>query len=136
MTTSRVLWVTMAACLLIGPAAHAQPAAPKPNDGSAPEGIAKPDKPSEPAGVKKLAPFNAVPRGYVKALKDGRYVVIARLPITHLHPSHVVPNLCVLAYRITTDSPECQQHFDQGLGYFYSYVWMEAARSFETALQY
>src|SRR6185436_14722800 len=26
--------------------------------------------------------------------------------------------------------------FDQGLGYFYSYVWMEAARSFETALKH
>src|SRR5204863_5677520 len=39
-------------------------------------------------------------------------------------------------YRITTTSPECQAFFDQGLGYFYSYVWMEAARSFETALQH
>src|SRR5262249_26369646 len=32
--------------------------------------------------------------------------------------------------------PECQAHFDQGLGYFYSYVWMEAARSFETATRF
>src|SRR5262249_34054398 len=33
-------------------------------------------------------------------------------------------------------SPECQAHFDQGLGYFYSYVWMEASRSFETAARF
>jgi tetratricopeptide (TPR) repeat protein len=42
----------------------------------------------------------------------------------------------VLKYRITTTSPECQAFFDQGLGYFYSYVWMEAARSFETAVRH
>jgi hypothetical protein len=38
-------------------------------------------------------------------------------------------------YRVSTASPECQAFFDQGLGYLYSYVWMEAARSFETATQ-
>src|SRR6476646_9444574 len=50
-----------------------------------------------------------------------------------LPPAKVRPNLCLLTYRVSTRSPECQAHFDQGLGYFYSYVWMEAARSFETA---
>jgi tetratricopeptide (TPR) repeat protein len=55
------------------------------------------------------------------------------LPITKLAPAKIIPNLCLLKYRISTRSPECQAHFDQGLGYFYSYVWMEAARSFETA---
>src|SRR5262249_12464558 len=59
-----------------------------------------------------------------------------RLPITQLPPAKLVPNLCVVQYRITTNSPECQAFFDQGLGYFYSYVWMEAARSFETALRH
>src|SRR6185437_10015989 len=38
--------------------------------------------------------------------------------------------------RISTASQACQDYFDQGLGYFYSYVWMEAARSFETATQH
>src|SRR5439155_11533812 len=33
-------------------------------------------------------------------------------------------------------SPECQAFFDQGLGYLYSYVWMEAARSFDTAAKH
>ena len=55
------------------------------------------------------------------------------MPFTKLAPSKVIPNLCVVTYRISTRAPECQAHFDQGLGYFYSYVWMEAARSFETA---
>jgi tetratricopeptide (TPR) repeat protein len=55
------------------------------------------------------------------------------LPITKLAPAKLVPDLCLLRYPISTTSPECQAYFDQGLGYFYSYVWMEAARSFETA---
>src|SRR5438552_3994366 len=58
------------------------------------------------------------------------------LPITKLAPAKIIPNLCLLKYRVSTRSPECQAHFDQGLGYFYSYVWMEAARSFETAAKY
>jgi tetratricopeptide (TPR) repeat protein len=60
----------------------------------------------------------------------------AKLPITGLAPSKVLPDLCAYRYRITTNSPECQAHFDQGLGWFYSYVWMEAARSLETATTY
>src|SRR6476469_8401296 len=55
------------------------------------------------------------------------------LPLSKLAPAKVRPNQCLLTYRISTRSPECQAHFDQGLGYFYNYVWMEAARSFETA---
>jgi tetratricopeptide (TPR) repeat protein len=55
------------------------------------------------------------------------------LPLSGLAPAKVLPNLCVLHYRISTTSPECQALFDQGLGFYYSYVWMEAARSFETA---
>jgi tetratricopeptide (TPR) repeat protein len=56
-----------------------------------------------------------------------------QLPLSKLPPAKVRPNQCLLTYRVSTRSPECQAHFDQGLGYFYSYVWMEAARSFETA---
>ena len=59
-----------------------------------------------------------------------------RLPHTKLMPAKLMPNLCVVKYRVSTASPECQAFFDQGLGYYYSYVWMEAARSFETALKY
>jgi Tfp pilus assembly protein PilF len=60
----------------------------------------------------------------------------ATMKMTGLATSKLVADLCLLRYPISTNSPECQAYFDQGLGYFYSYVWMEAARSFETALQY
>ena len=59
-----------------------------------------------------------------------------KLPMCGLEPSKLHPNLCLIKYRITTGSKECQEFFDQGLGYFYSYVWMEAARSFETAARH
>jgi hypothetical protein len=59
-----------------------------------------------------------------------------KLPLTKLAPAKVLPDLCVLRYRVSTASPECQALFDQGLGFYYSYVWMEAARSFETAACY
>jgi tetratricopeptide (TPR) repeat protein len=60
----------------------------------------------------------------------------AKLPLTGLAPAKLVPNLCLVKYRVSTVSPKCQAFFDQGLGYYYSYVWMEAARSFETAARY
>jgi tetratricopeptide (TPR) repeat protein len=59
-----------------------------------------------------------------------------KMPQTGLLPAKPFPDNCVLRYRVSTSSPECQAYFDQGLGYFYSYVWMEAARSFETAAQH
>src|SRR6476619_3878505 len=59
-----------------------------------------------------------------------------RLPHTKLMPAQLTPNLCVVTYRVSTSSPECQAFFDQGLGYYYSYVWMEAARCFETAAKH
>ena len=60
----------------------------------------------------------------------------AKLPFCGLAPSKIAPDLCVYRYRVSTRSPECQAFVDQGFGYYYSYVWMEAARSFETAAQY
>jgi tetratricopeptide (TPR) repeat protein len=59
-----------------------------------------------------------------------------KLPLCGLTPSKLIPNLCVVRYSVSTAVPECQAFFDQGLGYFYSYVWMEACRSFETAAAY
>lgn len=58
------------------------------------------------------------------------------MPLTGLAPAKMVPNLCVYSYRVSTLSPECQACCDQAIGYYYSYVWMEAARSFETALKH
>src|SRR5579871_439634 len=63
-------------------------------------------------------------------------LAVAKLPLCGLAPSKYVPDLCLVRYRVSTASPECQAFFDQGLGYFYSYVWMEAARAFETAAAY
>lgn len=37
--------------------------------------------------------------------------------------------------KVTTTSPEAQAFYDQGLNYFASYVWIEAARSFHQALR-
>lgn len=58
------------------------------------------------------------------------------MPMTGLNPSLLAPNLCVLKYPLSTTSAACQQFCDQALGYYYSYVWIEAARSFETALKH
>lgn len=59
-----------------------------------------------------------------------------RMPLTGLAPAQVVPNLCLYHYAVSTRSPECQTLCDQALGYYYSYVWMEAARCFEAALRH
>jgi Tfp pilus assembly protein PilF len=59
-----------------------------------------------------------------------------RLPHTKLMAAKQIPNLCAVKYRVSTATPECQAFFDQGLSYYYSYVWMEAARSFETAVKH
>jgi Tfp pilus assembly protein PilF len=58
------------------------------------------------------------------------------MPLTRLAPDKIHLNLCLVKYRVSTTSPECQAFFDQGLSYFYSYVWMEASRSFETATRH
>lgn len=58
------------------------------------------------------------------------------LPHTKLPAARRVPDLCVVRYRVSTESAQCQAFFDQGLAYYYSYVWMEAARSFETATKH
>jgi pentatricopeptide repeat protein len=58
------------------------------------------------------------------------------MPYTKLARAKLQPGLCSLHYPISTRSAECQKFFDQGLGYWYSYVWTESARSFETAIKH
>ena len=58
------------------------------------------------------------------------------MPLTRLSPAKITPDLCVYRYAVGTTSAECQRHCDQAFAYYYSYVWMEAARSFETALRH
>lgn len=60
----------------------------------------------------------------------------AKLPLTGQPPAKLEPNLSLLHYQISAESPDCQAHFDQGLAHFYSYEWGLAARSFETAAKY
>jgi hypothetical protein len=60
----------------------------------------------------------------------------AKMPFTGLTPAKLFPDLCLYRYRVSTTSDVCQQYCDQALGFYYSYVWIEAARSFETALQH
>jgi Tfp pilus assembly protein PilF len=81
--------------------------------------------PSE-RGQKPTAPAGASPAPQSETPK---------MPLTGLAPAQLIPNLCSLRCRVSTSSPDCQAFFDQGLGYLYSYVWMEASRSFETAVQ-
>src|SRR6266404_3787455 len=53
-----------------------------------------------------------------------------------LPSAELIADLCSVKYRVSTASPECQAFFDQGLGFYYSYTWAEAARSFETATKH
>jgi hypothetical protein len=94
--------------------------------------------PAEPAALAK--PGSAAGSGELKPAATDAAAPTARggvawLPLSNLPPAKIIPNLCTLRYRVSTTSPQCQAFVDQGLGYFYSYVWLEAVRSFETATQ-
>jgi tetratricopeptide (TPR) repeat protein len=84
--------------------------------------------PRKPARVPDVTPVHAPAMAFV-ALDD-------RLPRTKLRPAVHFPDACVYRYRVSTRSPECQKFVDQALGYFFSYVWIETARSAETALRH
>jgi hypothetical protein len=81
------------------------------------------------------APPSDAPKS-IESAKAPKAKDAEKMPITGLAPAKVFPNLCLLKYRVSTNSPECQTYFDQGLGFFYSYTWMEAARSFEMATKF
>jgi Tfp pilus assembly protein PilF len=106
----------------------------KPHAGPATDaGSAKPAAPNkDDAGSAKSAPAGGVAPSSDRPAGP----VVVKLEMCGLAPSKLVADLCILHYRVSTDSGECQAFFDQGLGYFYSYVWMEAARSFETAVKH
>src|SRR5688572_22717173 len=59
-----------------------------------------------------------------------------RMPITGLAPAKPMFDACIYKYSVSTTNPQCQAFVNQGLGMYYSYVWMEAARAFETALKH
>src|SRR5262249_2977324 len=61
---------------------------------------------------------------------------VPKMPLTGLTPAKPMFDACIYRYPVSTTNPQCQAYVDQGLGMYYSYVWMEAARAFETALSF
>ena len=57
-----------------------------------------------------------------------------KMPLTGLAPAKPMFDACLYQYPVSTTDAQCQAFVNQGLGMYYSYVWMEAARAFETAL--
>jgi hypothetical protein len=58
-----------------------------------------------------------------------------KMPLTGLAPAKPMFEACIYRYHVSTTNEKCQAFVNQGLGMYYSYVWIEAARAFETALQ-
>jgi Tfp pilus assembly protein PilF len=84
----------------------------------------------------KTPPSAGAPCSIHPRLAGGMVPAMTKLPLPGMAPAKLFPDLCLLRYKVGTSSEECQAYFDQGLGYWYSYVWMESVRSFETAIQY
>lgn len=58
------------------------------------------------------------------------------MPLSKLAPAKPMFDACVYRYGVSTSNPQCQAFVNQGLGMYYSYVWIEAVRCFETALKH
>jgi len=56
-----------------------------------------------------------------------------KMPISGLAPAKPMFDACTYRYGVGTSNPECQAFVNQGLGMYYSYVYIEATRAFETA---
>ncbi|MBY0515060.1 MAG: hypothetical protein K2P78_14300 [Gemmataceae bacterium] len=77
------------------------------------------------------------PRPVTRALTGlGSPSTAPKMPLTGLAPARPMFDACLYRYPVSTTSPECQAFVSQGLGMYYSYVWIEAARAFETALTF
>jgi hypothetical protein len=59
-----------------------------------------------------------------------------KMPLTGLTPAKPMFDACLYRYGVGTSSKLCQAYVDQAMGMYYSYVWIEAARAAETALQH
>ena len=59
-----------------------------------------------------------------------------KMPLSGLAPAKPMFDACVYQYGVSTTNAKCQAFVNQGLGQYYSYVWIEAVRAFETALQH
>ncbi|MBM3980356.1 MAG: hypothetical protein FJ304_08730 [Planctomycetes bacterium] len=56
-----------------------------------------------------------------------------KMPLSGLAPAKPMFEACVYNYPVGTTNPQCQAFVNQGLGQYYSYVYIEAVRAFETA---
>ncbi len=56
-----------------------------------------------------------------------------KMPLSGLAPAKPMFDACVYNYPVGTTNPQCQALVNQGLGQYYSYVYIEAVRAFETA---
>ena len=81
-----------------------------------------------PAGAK---PEKDLPPHAACAAPAGDYVEAALLE----RPVPIVAGVGIVSQKVTTKSPKAQAFYDQGLAYLHSYVWIEAARSFNQALR-
>ncbi|MGL6073322.1 MAG: tetratricopeptide repeat protein [Fimbriiglobus sp.] len=108
----RLFWILSLACVSAG-LLHADELAPAPRE----------LKPSGPSLTERF-------RDRVRPARPSD-----AMPLTGLSPAKLIPNPTVYHYSVSTTSADCQAHCDRAFGYYYSYVWMEAARSFETALK-
>jgi tetratricopeptide (TPR) repeat protein len=59
-----------------------------------------------------------------------------KMPMSGLTAAKPMFEACIYRYPVGTTNKQCQAFVDQGLGMYYSYVWIEAARAFETALTF
>src|SRR5687768_11841019 len=50
-----------------------------------------------------------------------------RMPISNLAVAKPMFDACIYNYPVSTTNPQCQAFVNQGLGMYYSYVWIEAA---------
>jgi len=67
--------------------------------------------------------------------KPSEAPAIAKMPLSNLAPAKPMPDACLLRYGVGTANPQCQAFVNQGLGMYYSYVYIESVRCFETALR-
>src|SRR5690349_13333250 len=91
--------------------------------------VAPPPRPKQPPAKAEppVAKKSFTPRSAPALPKDA-------MPLTGLSPSKPMFETCEYRYGVGTTNAKCQAFVDQGLGMYYSYIWIEAARSFETAL--
>src|SRR5579859_3354056 len=87
-------------------------------------------------GTSVACMFSSVPRA--KAQHEGHEPkeMVGWVPREVLErPLPLRQGIGKLHEEVTTNSPEAQAYYDQGLAYLHSYVWIEAARSFHQALR-